>query len=153
MNINLLGIKTSPAGRALIASAWRNERLTLLITIVEIHVKWILLTGLVVLSSVSLCILPLPFGDTELMTFFIGCSGLNYAVIYQVTLMMAAIAYGTAVLLTALEITHRCYQAAELGYSSFRRFNIDSRPELRLALLKFQKKDMAQTDQRGGTPE
>lgn len=153
MNINLFGIQTSPGGRALFASAWKHDRGWLLLSIVAKHVKWIVLMALAVLASVGLLILTLPFGDADLMTRYIGGSGLNYAVIYQVTLTWAAIAYGAAVLATPLDIMRRCYQAAALGYSSFRQFDIDSRPGLRLTLLKFQQKRMAKAEQRGGTPE
>lgn len=153
MNINLFGIQTSPGGRALFASAWEHDRGWLLLSIVAKHVKWIVLMALAVLASVGLSILTLPFGDTDLMARYVGGSGLNYAVIYQETVKWAVVAYGVAVLATPLDIMRRFYQAAGLGYSSFRQFDIDSRPELRLALLKFQQKDMAKAEQRGGAPE
>lgn len=153
MNINLLGITTSPGGRALFINDWKADRRWLLLLVVEIHVKWVLLMGMAVLAGIGLFILTLQSGDADLMSRYIGSSGLNYAVIYQEAAKCAAVAYGVAILATLLGIMRRYYQAAALGYSSFRQFEIERRPELRLRILKLQQNRLAKAEQRGGTHE
>lgn len=143
MNINLLGITTSPGGRALFINDWKADRRWLLLSVVEIHVKWVLLMGVAALAGIGLLILTLQSGDAVLVSRYIGNSGLNWA----------AFAYGVAILATLLGSMRRYYQAAALGYSSFRKFEIDRRPELRLHILKLQQNRLAKAEQRGGTHE
>lgn len=143
MNINLLGITTSPGGRALFINDWKADRRWLLLSVVEIHVKWVLLMGVAALAGIGLLILTLQSGDAVLVSRYIGNSGLNWA----------AVAYGVAILATLLGSMRRYYQAAALGYSSFRKFEIDRRPELRLHILKLQQNRLAKAEQRGGTHE
>lgn len=153
MNINLLGITTSLGGRALFINCWKVERWWLLLSVVEIHVKYVLLIGIAALAGIGLLIFTPPSGDAVLMSRYISNSGLNYAVIYQEVAKWAAVAYGVAILATLLVIMRRYYQADALGYSSFRQFEIDRRPELRLQILKLQQYRQAKAEQRGVTHE
>ncbi len=135
MNINLLGIKISPASRALFRSEWREHRAAVLLFIGEVFCTWILILGGVALSLAGIALMePAAQSPDQVVALSLG---LPYSVF---SFRLAISVLVLAVPATALRILHHFYYAAELEYRCIEDYLDARRPAVRVHMEKCQRR-------------
>ncbi|HBC5194956.1 TPA: hypothetical protein KEU15_002679 [Serratia marcescens] len=135
MNINLLGIKISPASGALFRSEWREHRAAVLLFIGEVFCTWVLILGGVVLSLAGVALMePAAQSPDQVVALSLGMPYSVFSFRLAISVLMLAVPA------TALRILHHFYCAAELEYCCITDYLDARRPEVRRHLEKCQRR-------------
>ncbi|MBX9485955.1 hypothetical protein J8Z82_10435 [Yersinia enterocolitica] len=137
MNINILGIKTSPAGRALFCTEWQKNKVEVVVRVTVVFVKTLFFMALIALVSIglSLCMLAL-MADVPMSQRYQAFEGyMNIInIVSQDLVSWSAVTVVVALVITMLKTLHHFYLAAELGYTSLVSYRIAHNPEMKLHL-------------------
>lgn len=132
MNINLFGIQTSPAARALFSHDWHNKRAWLVFFITRVHFQRLYQAAVLLLACVGLVLLLRP----EPPQF------------HQTVMQWSVFAYLMAIGATVQGIMHHFYIAAGLGYRCIAAYDMSCHPEMRFFRKKIRQRRRAQAGRR-----
>ncbi len=141
MNINILGIKTSPAARALFRAEWQQNKVGVVVDITVNFIKTLFFMALMVLVSIgfSLCMLALMADismDQRYQAFEAYMNIID--IISRDSVGWTGVTVVIAVVYTALMTSHHFYLAAELGYTRLFSYRIAHNPVMKLFIKRAQ---------------
>lgn len=143
--MNILGLKTSPAGRKLLSEEWKRNKVGVVIFIATCLFKsmFFMVLGGLVLSG--LCLFNQIFMDDSLHSQrYINAQNIailtNHLMIGGQYIFLAAVFILISIVMTALITLHHVYMAAELGHQSLLSYLTDRRPEVRLFIEQYKRK-------------
>ncbi|MGE4781436.1 hypothetical protein [Yersinia enterocolitica] len=141
MNINILGVKTSPAARSLFRAEWQKNKMWVVAYITANFMKTLFFMALMVLVSIglSLCMLAL-IGDFPMSQRYQAFEAYMdiIDIISQDSVGWTGVTVVIAAAMTALMTFHHFYLAAELGYTSLVSYRTAHNPVMKLFIKRAQ---------------
>lgn len=135
MNINILGIKNSPAARAMFRAEWKQSKMGVVADITANFMKTLFFMALMVLVSIgfSLCMLALMADIPMNQRYQAFEAYMNIIdIISRDSVGWTGVTVVIAFVYTALMTSHHFYLAAELGYPSLVSYRIAHNPAKKL---------------------